>query len=83
MNTIELMLRALKNSSPDHDCPTCRGLHFDSIAAGEAELRREPDAWQYLDFAGEWVTCSHEIADYAQDQTGRAVRQLMIREEIK
>ena len=51
-NRIELMLKALKASAPrpeEYDTLNAYrnaiSSHNKAIAAGEAELRREPDAW--------------------------------------
>lgn len=44
MNTIEIMLEALECILPSLEGDEYQTVK-DAIAAGEAELRREPDAW--------------------------------------
>ena len=55
MNTIEVMLEALKASTPSSfsgntEIAKWHKLRNDAIAAGEAELRMEPVAWIEWDY---------------------------------
>ena len=81
MNTIELMLEALNIALTQADSNADARMYEKAIAAGEAELKREPDETQVLMCGNHWVHCSKEF--YSLSNIKTIVRALYTREEIK
>ena len=72
MNTIELMLEALKREAPrvalrKTDYPEEHTLFTKAIAAGEAELAREPDATMLSTHQSTWFVQGDEQSEWPDE----------------
>ena len=79
MNTIELMLEALKDTGARYGLTE---LAREAIALGEAELKREPVAW-IASVPHPWGNDLGQVRQLGYDKPSEDASPLYTREEIK